>query len=253
MPWLFFWSNGMVTLSGLATLVWTVLVSKPWLRPRLHHISPALGFSLLSSGLPFFAIRIAGVVVFSTDNVIVSHFLGASQVTPYSITMRLVTYAQLIPSFMFPSLWAAYANANARGEIAWIHRAYRRTMSSSVAIMCCCLIFLSVFGRWIIRVWAGGDSTPTESLVIAMCVWTLISGVTGVQSCLLGAVQRNRLQAIASVAAALLNLPLSIYLVQRVGSIGAVEGTLVSYLLIIGPQSWAIRRFFAENRTPSLS
>jgi O-antigen/teichoic acid export membrane protein len=251
MPWLFFWSNGMVTLSGLATLLWTILIAKPWLRPRLHHISPALGLSLLSSGLPFFAIRIAGVVVFSTDNVIVSHFLGASQVTPYSIAMRLVTYAQLIPSFMFPSLWAAYANAHASGEISWIHKAYRKTMTSSVAIMGGILFFLSFFGRWIIRVWAGNDSTPTESLIIALCLWTLVSGITGVQSCLLGAVQRNRLQAVVSIGAALLNLPLSIFLVQRVGSIGAVEGTLISYVLIIGPQSWAIRRFFAESRMPS--
>jgi O-antigen/teichoic acid export membrane protein len=250
MPWLFFWSNGMVTLSGLATLFWTLFRAKPWLRPRLHHISPALSGALLTAGLPFFAIRIAGVIVFSTDNVIVSHYLGAAQVTPYSIAMRLVTYAQLVPTFVFPSLWAAYAAANARGDFAWIRRAYRKTRNSSIALMAAPLIFLAIFGRWIIGRWAGAAAIPSESLLLAMCAWTLIAGATGVQSCLLGAIQRNRLQAVASVAAAVLNLVLSIFLVQRVGSIGAVEGTLLSYLLIVGPQSWEIKRYFAEHEAP---
>lgn len=246
MPWLFLYSYGMVTLSGIGTLVWTLFIAKPWLRPRLHHISPVLTRSLLSSGLPFFVIRIASIVVFSTDNVIVSHYLGAAQVTPYSVSMRLTSYAQLIPSFLFPSLWAAYAEANARGDLSWIHRTYRRTMNSSLLLMSGMLLVLAVAGRWMIRVWAGAAASPSESLLLVMCLWTLIAGATGVQSCVLGAVQRNRMQAVASIAAAVVNLPLSIFLVQRVGSIGAVEGTLISYLLIIGPQSWAIRRFFAE-------
>jgi O-antigen/teichoic acid export membrane protein len=250
MPWLFLCSSGLVTLSGLGTLLWTLFISKPWLRPRLHHISPSLSRSLLAAGLPFFAIRIAGIIVFSTDNVVVSHYLGAAQVTPYSIAMRLVGYAQLIPAFLFPSLWAAYAEADARGDFAWIERTYRRTMNSSLVLMGGMLLFLGIFGRWIIRFWTGPEAIPSEALLLAMCLWTLVSGATGVQSCLLGAVARNRLQAAVSIAAAIINLPLSIYLVQRVGSIGAVEGTLISYLLIVGPQGWALRQYFAEKRMP---
>ena len=247
MSWLFFLSTGLVTLSGLATLAWTLFVAKPWLRPRLHHISPLVTRALLAGGLPFFTIRVAAVVVFSTDNILVSHYLGAAQVTPYSIAMRLTTYAQLIPSFLFPSLWAAYAEANARGDIHWIRATYRRTMNSCLALMGSALLFLIVFGRPIVRIWAGADAVPTESLLIAMALWTLISGATGIQSCLLGAVNRNRLQAGASVAAALLNVVLSIFFLKHFGSIGAVEGTLVSYLLIVGPQTWAIKQLFQES------
>ncbi|SEF52813.1 Membrane protein involved in the export of O-antigen and teichoic acid [Bryocella elongata] len=247
MPVLFLASNGVLTACGVLTLVWTLLISKPWLRPRVQHLSPEIARGLLSTGLPFFLIRLASVVVFSTDNVIVSHYLGAAQVTPYSVAMRVVMYAQLIPAFVFPSLWAAYAEANARGEFDWIRRNYRRTMAISTALTIAPLIVLVFAGRWIIRLWAGPVAVPSEALLLMMAVWAVVSGMTGVQSCLLGAVQRNRLQAIVSLLAAGANLALSIFLVQRFGAIGAVEGTLLSYTLILGPQSFEVRRYFRDQ------
>jgi O-antigen/teichoic acid export membrane protein len=48
-----------------------------------------------------------------------------------------------------------------------------------------------------------------------------------------------RLQAWCSILAAALNLWVSIFLVQRIGSLGVILGTILSYLLIlVGPQSW---------------
>jgi O-antigen/teichoic acid export membrane protein len=246
MPLLFLSTTGLLTLSGIGTLLWTVLISKPWLRPRIRHIDPSLALNLLSAGAPFFFIRIAGIVVFGTDNIVVSHYLGAAQVTPYSVAMRLASYAQLLPSLLFPSLWAAYAEANARGDIGWIRKAYKRTAQWSLAAISCFLIFIAVFGRWIIRVWAGTAAVPSEMLLIAMCIWALMWGMTSTQSCLLGAVGRTRTQAITGIAAAVLNLGLSIFLVQRIGSIGAVLGTIISYLLIIGPQTREVSLYFRE-------
>lgn len=247
MPVIFLASNGVLTACGVLTLAWTLVIAKPWLRPRMHHLSPEIARGLLASGLPYFLIRLAGVVVFSTDNVIVSHYLGAAQVTPYSVAMRVVMYAQLAPAFVFPSLWAAYAEANARGEFDWIRRNYRRTLRVSTALTVAPLIVLVIAGRWIIRQWAGPQAVPSESLLLLMAVWAVVSGVAGVQSCLLGAVQRNRVQAAVSVVAAVANLVLSILLVQRNGVIGAVEGTLLSYVLIVGPQTWEVRSYFREH------
>ncbi len=60
---------------------------------------------------------------------------------------------------------------------------------------------------------------------------------------------------IVSLAAAVLNILLSIYLVQRIGSIGAVIGTIVSYLIVvILPQTRDVLRYFEEqSRRAALS
>ncbi len=90
--------------------------AKPWLLPRPSLIDRRAIRELLSSGSSFFLIQVAGVVVFSSDNLVVSHYLGAAEVTPYSVTWRLVGVAALLPSLIFPALWPAYAEAYARRD-----------------------------------------------------------------------------------------------------------------------------------------
>ncbi len=82
MPLLFLCTSGLTTATGLAMLLWVVLVAKPWLRPRGRYLDPSLSSQLFRTGAPFFLIRIAGIVVFGTDNLVISHYLGADQVTP---------------------------------------------------------------------------------------------------------------------------------------------------------------------------
>ena len=248
MPALFLASSGSVTLCGIAALVWTLFFFKSWLRPRFSYINWSEMRALIEEGSPLFLIQIASIVVFGTDNIVVSHFLGAREVTPYSVTLRLVTYAQFLPMFLFPSLWPAYAEADARGDYKWIRRTFHYSiMGSAISMLTLLLIFVFV-GRTLIRLWAGPSAVPSESLLIAMSVWTLISALTGVQSCLLSAVGRARIQGIVSFASAMLNIGLSVYLVPKIGSIGAVIGTIVSYLaVVIIPQTRDVLRYFQEQ------
>ncbi len=52
---------------------------------------------------------------------------------------------------------------------------------------------------------------------------------------------KTKMQAWLSVIAAVLNIGASIWLVQRLGSMGVILGTIGSYvLLLIGPQTWEV-------------
>ncbi len=194
MPMLFLCTSGALTACGVAALIWVMFFFKPWLRPQLSYLNLAEMRCLIQDGAPLFLIQIASIVVFGTDNLVVSHYLGADQVTPYSVTLRLVTYAQFLPMFLFPPLWPAYAEADARGDYRWIRRTFILTIFGSLISMLSLLAVFVLFGKTIIRLWAGSAAVPSESLLIAMSIWTLISALTGVQSCLLSAVGRARLQ-----------------------------------------------------------
>lgn len=83
---------------------------------------------------------------------------------------------------------------------------------------------------------------PSSSLLAAMALWGVISGFMTVESCLLAAVERTREQGILSVVAAAVNLALSVVLVQRIGAVGVIAGTILSYLLVlVVPQSLIVR------------
>jgi O-antigen/teichoic acid export membrane protein len=82
-----------------------------------------------------------------------------------------------------------------------------------------------------------------------MGVWTVISSFMNVEACLLGALNRVRIQGIFSILAAIANLGLSILLVKQIGSVGVILGTVLSYvLLLVGPQTWVVLSYFREIR-----
>ena len=242
MPLLFVWATAWPTLCNFAGLVGVVLWRKPWLRPRWSFVRWADARELLNSGSGFFLLQIAGAVVFSSDNVIVSHFLGASQVTPYSVTWRLVGITAVMQGLVFTALWPAYAEAYAKGDHKWMRNTFRITLRATIALNLGFAALLIAFGKPLIRWWAGEAAVPSIALLSAMALWAVISGCMTVESCLLAAVNRTRAQGALSIVAAAVNLGLSIVLVQRIGAVGVISGTILSYLIVlVVPQSLLVR------------
>ena len=242
MPVLFVLSVGCVTLCNFVALLATLLWYKPWLCPRLSQVDLSIVRELLSSGSGFLLIQIAGAVVFSSDNLVVSHYLGAAQVTPYSVTWRLVGFTAILQSLIFPALWPAYAEAYARRDFAWMRRAFRFTLRATLALNFACAVTLIIIGKTAIRWWAGPAAVPSSALLLAMAAWAVISGFMTVESCLLAAVNRTREQGTLSIVAAAVNLTLSIVLVKYIGSVGVIVGTILSYLaVLVVPQSLIVR------------
>ncbi len=248
MPVLLLMSAGCLTLASLITLLIVVTWLKPWLSPRPSLVDRRSVTELLNSGSSFFLIQVAAVVVFSSDNLVVSHYLGASEVTPYSVTWRLVGLAAVLQSLIFPALWPAYAEAYARRDYHWIRRTFSLTMTGTLALNLIFAMLLALFGRPLIRLWAGTDAVPSTYLLLAMAAWGVISGFMSVESCLLAALNRTRAQAVLSIVAAAVNIALSLALVRHIGSLGVISGTILSYLLVlVVPQSLIVRGVFRKE------
>jgi O-antigen/teichoic acid export membrane protein len=222
-----------ILVGSVGCLLWVSLVSKPWLMPRVRDIRPSLARRVFGSGGQFFLIQLSGLVVFNSDNLVISHYLSPAEVTPYNVTWRLVTYASAFQVLASQSLWPAYAEAWTKRQMQWIGKTYSRVRWATFATLAIAAAILIPFGRTIIRLWAGPSAVPSFRLLLLMCVWMAIFAITTNQACLLGATNRTGKQAISSSLAAALNLALSIYWVRTMGSFGALLGTVVSYVLFI--------------------
>jgi O-antigen/teichoic acid export membrane protein len=226
-------SVGSGTWIALIGLVWLVVIYKPWLFPTFEVMDKRAMIALLRSGSAFLMIHVAGIMAFGTDNLVVSHYLGAADVTPYAITWRLAGYAGVLQSLVFPALWPAYTEAFNKGEYGWLKKTLTCSVGASLTINTAMLAVLLIWGRQIIRHWAGPSAVPNQSLIVIVGLWNVIAGVMASQSNYLGAIGRNRKQGILSIIAAALNLCLSIFLVKTIGVIGVVLGTIISYLLVL--------------------
>jgi O-antigen/teichoic acid export membrane protein len=231
-------------LTGTVLLnLWMGLRHEPRIRATPRRVRLSAAREIMGHGMLFFVLQIAGLAVFNTDNLIIAHFLGADQVTPYAVTWRLVGYATVLQSLLVPSLWPAFSEAYAGQDLVWIRAAYRRIMRATFLVVTSIGLLLGFAGQWIIGVWAGTASVPSSTLLWSMCFWAVLLSIAVNQSTLLAATQRLQLQAVYSSLTAILNLVLSIVFVRRFGAIGVLSATIVSYLLcIILPQTWEVRR-----------
>ena len=236
-------SSAALVGANLLALLWIFIFHKPWLAPRLKHVQRLAARRMMQSGSEFFILQIAGLIVFNSDNLVVTHYLGPKEVAAYSVAWRLAGYAAIAQTLITPALWPAFSEAFARGDLPWIRHTFRRTMALTMGVAVAASLLFALAGRWMIRVWASRAAVPTEHLLLLMCVWVLISTFMNNTATVLVAKGETRLQAWCSLAAAALNLMLSVYWVQRIGAPGVILGTIVSYLiLLVGPQTWACAR-----------
>lgn len=234
---------GSAVVANFACFAWMCIYSKPWMKPWPQRVRSRFIGQIFHSGIQFFAIQIAGLIVFSSDNLIIAHYLSPAQVTPYSVTWRLVNYIAIAQTLIFPALWPAYSEAYASGQLAWIRSTYSRVRRMTVVVLAVGCGMMLLAGREIIRLWAGQAAVPTVPLVWLMCVWIVIFAFCTNQSCLMGATSHVGKQAISSSLAAIANLILSVFWVRTMGPPGVLLATIVSYLVfIVAVQAWEVRK-----------
>ena len=106
-------------------LLWLFWIHKPWLRPRVAHLNRAAAYRMMQLGTEFFLLQLSGLIVFNSDNLVITHYLGPAEVARYSIAWRLVGYAAIIQSLIAPALWPAFAEAFDRNDMAWLRKTWK--------------------------------------------------------------------------------------------------------------------------------
>jgi O-antigen/teichoic acid export membrane protein len=227
--WLIIGFSGTIFFVKVVSSIWLFGFHKPWLAPRLSAIGGEGLSTLATVGGTFFIIQIAGLILFQTDNLIIAHYLGVAQVTPYSVTWRLFSFTTLIQAIIFPYLWPAYTEAYVRNDFGWIRRTFRANMLVTMSVTVPIIIVCVLYGQVIIKGWAGGDAVPTSSLLIWMGIWSAINVSMSVIACVLNSLGHVKGQAIYGSVTALVNLTLSIWLATYFGITGVIMGTVIAY------------------------
>ena len=239
-------------VGSLSLNVWLLGWQRPWIRPLPRCFALGTVRTLFGQGILFFVLQLTGLVIFNSDNLVISHFLGAAEVTPYSIAWRMTSYAVLLQQLTVPSLWPVFTEAYGKGQIDWVRSTYEATTRRVLGAVSGAALLVGLFGRLVIRLWAGAAAVPRAELLWLMAGFAVLQATTTNQAVLLTATGRLRLEAIVGALAAIMNLWLSIVLVQRIGSVGVILATILSFLVfMVVPQEWEVRRVLEGRYLPT--
>ncbi len=121
-----------------AGLVYVVVFYRlaPDLRPSRALVDRTAARIVLRRGGLFLVLGIAAAVGFQTDALVISNRLGVDEVAKYAAPYRLFSLVPAAITLFALPLWAAHADAFARGELGWTRRMLRRsTLLASVVVV----------------------------------------------------------------------------------------------------------------------
>jgi O-antigen/teichoic acid export membrane protein len=202
-------------------------------RANLSRIKP-----LFAIGFKFFIIQAAALVIFATDNIIITHVLGPEQVATYNVVGGLFSGVIFLQGVILSPLWSAYTRAFTEGNFVWIRRILRilNLAMIPIAILATALVILA---EPIIRWWVGPQISPPPLLIVLMGVYTLVVTWNNIYASFINGVGAVMPQLISAVMAGVLNIPLSIYFARDLdlGLSGVILGTIASLSIFafIGP------------------
>ena len=236
------------TFGAIAAIVvngWLLFRDHKWLIPQRRAFSRRSAVKILRLGSMFFILQCAVAIGFTSDNIVITQVLGASAVTSYAVPQKLFQVIAMMLGMTLVTLWPAYGEAIARGDVAWVRRVFYGSLRLTLATTISLSSMLVINGPWILRLIVGKNLHVPLSLLVVLAVWAVISGVSGAISMLLNGAGVLRVQSITAVFASTSNLALSIFLTRRLGVMGVCLGSIITQLLIAFPISiFLVRRLF---------
>lgn len=224
----------------LANLYTTIILYKnnKIFIPSFKLVSFKLFKDNLKLGIDFFIINISSVLIFSSDNILISHLIGVEFVVQYTLTMKFFMIFLLFLWFYTGPLWSAYSEKYYKKDFKWIKNTFIKSMLISL-LLCLCLLFSTNYFKDILKIWVDSSEYYDEQLVSAIGFVIIIRIWNGNFSTLFNGLSMTLFQKYTSIFATVVNIPLSIYLVNYsgLGIAGIAYGSAISLGLfaIIAP------------------
>jgi len=195
---------------------------------------------LMSLGVKFFVLQISAVIIYQTSNIIIAQLFGPAQVTPYNIAYK---YFSIIPMgfgiIMLP-FWSAFTEAWTKNDIEWIRNTIRK-LTMIWAILSFLAVIMFIFSNFIYRLWVGKGIVVPLGLSGVMAAYVIVNAWCGIYSQFLNGVGKIKLQLYSGLLAAILNIPLAIYLGKHFGISGVILST---FLLAAISAIWSPIQYF---------
>ena len=201
-------------------------------RPRLTTIDRKHTRSLLSLGYKFFLIQIAVIIIFYTDNFIISQLFGPGEVATYNIAYRYFNLVNTVFVIVIAPFWSAITEAHVKADYGWMTTTYRRLRQLWIGVVAA-VIGMIIVANYAYHLWLGDRISIPFLLTAFMGLSVIISCWNNVAVSVINGTGKVQLQLYSALLAAATNIPLAIVFGRyfQLGSAGVILATCVSLLL----------------------
>jgi O-antigen/teichoic acid export membrane protein len=196
--------------------------------PKFRFVDFKSAKSLLNVGGVFFFIQIGALILFQTDNIVINSTLGPKEVTTFNIAYKYFSILTIVFAIIMTPYWSAFTEAYAKKDLAWIKQSVNK-MRKLWIYLCVLTMLLYFFSNIFYKLWIGNSVTVPMTLSLSMAIYVIVQTWQVIHNYLLNGVGKLRIQLILVVTTGIINIPLSIFLINRIG----ISGTVVANIIIV--------------------
>lgn len=187
--------------------------------------------SLMGLSLEFFVIQLSMIVIFTTDNLIITNLIGPKEVASYDVVYRLFHLLITLSAIGQDPLWALYTDAYQKKDFNWIKKSIKR-LNKLYLLFIIIVLALYFIAKPFIQFWTQKDLGILNSLLLIMSIFVLIRVYGLIFMVFLNAIGKIKLQMWLFVIGAIINIPISFFLVKNtdLGSGAVILGTILSII-----------------------
>lgn len=197
------------------------------LKFQLSDIDLSLSKQLFSLGLKFFVIQITAIMLFQTNNFILTHIVGPQAVTEYNISYKYIGVISMLFGIVNAPLWSATTDAFYRKDYKWIES----TMHKMKKVFCCFVVLgiitVAISGI-VYKIWLGGKMESDYLLQIMILIYYTLGMWCGIQCNVINGTGKVKLQFYFTSIEALCHIPLALVL----GNLFGIYGVLLSMIIM---------------------
>ncbi len=224
----------------------------------LKHIRPSFSSfrkkyvrSLFNLGISFFLIQIAALVLYATDNFIITQMFAPADVSTYNVAYKYFSITNLALTIFLPSFWSMTTKAFAESDFGWI----KNTMNKLFLIwlILAFIGFLQLLvAPSIYHLWTGGKIKVPFQLSLVLYIYYLIYNIANILSNFLNAVGKVQVQLLYSLVSMVVNFPIA-YLLVKYFNLGMYAIPLAtSLIMLIGAIISYIQYYYCINKNNNI-
>lgn len=236
----------------ISNICWTMafFCKQKDFRCGLRYIKRKRISDVMGLGGRFFVMQISSIVIFTTDNLLISQLFGPSEVTAYDVVYKLFSLISIGHNIILLPLWSGFTDAYVKFDIKWIIKTLKRLIFFQFIVIFGCILF-AVLSQWIIKLWIGKEILIPKHLILFMAVYMMINTWNGIFSTFLNGIGEINLSMFICIIQGIINIPLSIYLAKYFGISGIILGTI--FTLLISAVASSLQTFFILIRKEKLN
>lgn len=208
------YSGAPFLILGLSSLYFFCLKTK-W-NIRFTHFKLNHLVEISKTGIFALGAQVGATIMISGPVVILANKYGTSAIVPFTVTQRMIGAAGVLLAVLLAPLWPAYGEALARGDIDWVKKTFKRSLTLAAYIALPVFFAIAIFGLNIIEFWIDNNkATPSWSLLMACNFWSLLHAWNSICSMFLNGINKMKGQGIYGIFLSVLAISFGNYIACR--------------------------------------